>query len=706
MNLPLVPMPTDARTFSPREISELLDMTPRAVRIRLQRESIKPHLVAVRGGLQQRVPFEVLPKDWQSHLARKLPELRPGLASRLAEVPAAIQSMAEWQRREVSVWVEVLQETWGMKGMEVQRRLVELEAKYPGVSMSYVTYTRKLNAFLEGGAEGLVPGWGKTRGRSKVDAEHFRVFLTYYLIEGGPALRDSHLKTFGHFQRQAEQRGQVLTMEEFGSRMAFKRLLDRAVSPSAQFFYRSGPEAWTRKYKSHIDRNPASVEAGELWVADHHQLDVGCNWDTVLSCIPGVDGEIRQVLVDKKGKPKPIFPWITVWRDFRSGKILSCLLHDDAPNSDHVIYSFYLACKRWGVPRAILLDNGKDFRCRAFSGGKEFTVRVDLSERDRSVCRALGVIVHFATPYNAKAKPIERDFRKFKEWFCLYLPGYRGGHAKERPERLVDEIKSGALFGHEELAVALHAFVERVLNRFPSQGKYLRGKSPDEYWDGAAKAVRQVEADELALCCMRATEPREVRGQGVHYAPLKLDYYADWMSTQGGRKVYLRLDLLNFTEAFVFDADTDKPLGRAQANHWQADALVKDEKASARLRALARAQGQQLKDLKTLGETLGLGVDHLEPVADAAAGLAALGVARGYTPTNEGVAALPAPMHKTALAGAAEANRTARKNKIPRKRLVVPGEANPVKRRLALFDSEREEASEAEEGPELKRAAR
>src|SRR5690606_26805085 len=160
---------------------------------------------------------------------------------------------------------------------------------------------------------------------------------------------------------------------------------------------------------------------------------------------------------------------------------------------DHVIYSLYLACRRFGVPQAILIDNGKDYRCKAFAGGrvKETTVRVSLSDRDRSVCRLLGIRTHFATPYNAKAKPVERDFSKFRRWFCTYLTGYRGRNTVDRPERLEDEIKAGRLMQQDELCDMFFTFVESVVNRFPSQGKYLKGLSPDEFWDRNPKGTRQ-----------------------------------------------------------------------------------------------------------------------------------------------------------------------------------------------------------------------
>ena len=53
--------------------------------------------------------------------------------------------------------------------------------------------------------------------------------------------------------------------------------------------------------------------------------------------------------------------------------------------------------------------------------------------------------MHFALPYNAQTKPIERDFRTIKEYLSKHCQGYRGGNVVERPEYLVEEIKSNKI---------------------------------------------------------------------------------------------------------------------------------------------------------------------------------------------------------------------------------------------------------------------
>ena len=54
----------------------------------------------------------------------------------------------------------------------------------------------------------------------------------------------------------------------------------------------------------------------------------------------------------------------------------------------------------------------------------------------------LNVKVHFALPYNAQTKPIERDFLKIKELLSKHCVGYRGGNVVERPEKLAKRNQS------------------------------------------------------------------------------------------------------------------------------------------------------------------------------------------------------------------------------------------------------------------------
>ena len=110
---------------------------------------------------------------------------------------------------------------------------------------------------------------------------------------------------------------------------------------------RFGNAAWNKKYASYIPRDYSNLRAGSCWVSDHAQIDVAVNFN----------GSV-------------CFPWVTVFRDVKTSKWLGWFLHADAPNSDHIFQAFYYGVQHFGLPDDIYLDNGKDYRCKDFAGGR------------------------------------------------------------------------------------------------------------------------------------------------------------------------------------------------------------------------------------------------------------------------------------------------------------------------------------------------
>jgi len=261
-----------------------------------------------------------------------------------------------------------------------------------------------------------------------------------------------------------------------------------------------------------------------------------------------------------KGK-KPCFPWVTAFRDLKSGKWVGWLLHPEAPNSDHIFMSFYIAAKNFGIPLHVVIDNGKDYRCHAFSGGRvrSTTVKPEVTEESKRVARSvlsyLGVNVHFCDPFNAQAKPIERDFLKVKEWFSKNLPGYRGGHIKERPEKLKKEIESGSILKWDEFSDLLDKFIVERFNRKKVDGKILKGMCPDELWEKECQVKRVTSLESLKLFCMRSSGTVSIGRIGIKDSETGFHYWGEWMSPLKGRKVYMRRDVKKYQEAYVFDAE-------------------------------------------------------------------------------------------------------------------------------------------------------
>ena len=177
------------------------------------------------------------------------------------------------------------------------------------------------------------------------------------------------------------------------------RKLHRDIPQRSICLARKGPTYWNRRFGVYIERDYSSIKCGKVWVSDHAQIDIAC--------------------FDENGNV--VFPWVTAWRDYKSGKWLGWLLQTGSPNSDHIFQTFYYAVEKYGLPEDVIIDNGKDYRCKDFAGGRR-QIRIETDKaRTTSMLDELNVCVNFALPYNAQTKPIERDFLLFYILFFIFV---------------------------------------------------------------------------------------------------------------------------------------------------------------------------------------------------------------------------------------------------------------------------------------------
>ncbi|MDR3628429.1 MAG: transposase domain-containing protein, partial [Ignavibacteriaceae bacterium] len=381
------------------------------------------------------------------------------------------------------------------------------------------------------------------------------------------------------------------------------------------------------KYASYINRGYSNIRAGQVWVSDHRQLD-----QAVMADLPDTIKNDVQLLLEsqqiyfsnKRSLGKPGFPWITVWRDFLTGKWLAWRIYLDDPNADYIIQSFYDGAILWGLPDEIYIDNGKDYRCKDFAGGKRiFKLSID-ETKTKSMMAALNIKVHFAQPYNGQSKPIERDFRNFKDWCDKALPGYRGGNIVERPEVLAENIHRGKLIYFYEYKKLIDFFITDIINKYNSQGKNLHGKSPDQLWDEEFTGLRTIDAESLKMFCFRSSSDLSIGRNGITVNRLyNLYYWSDWMLGVKGRKVYTRCDIKKYQEAWVFDSMTDEYLGKAFLNAWNSNALVKTDLEKKQLTDLLKAKRNEKKIIKSYINT-GIEISPREYLEDLSTGIAAL----------------------------------------------------------------------------------
>ncbi len=486
--------------------------------------------------------FKIVKKGKVAHyfiLLKSMPDFVQNKYLGDMAVDLKYSEVPSWAKLQAEKYVRILDASAGLKGKELKEFIDNWNNNdEEEFTTSYPSLIKMRRRYFRYGVAGLLSKHGQHLTGSSVPDDYFNYFKDLYLIEGGPSLRSCCDLTLGYAVRELGA-----DRNKFPSFMAFKRRLDKEIPEQSIFLARNGQAAWNRKYNNFIDRDYSTITCNQVWVSDHAQIDVAC--------------------YDEKNKV--VFPWVTVWRDYKSGKWLGWILQTGNPNSDLIFQSFYYAVEEFGLPKDVIIDNGKDYRSKDFAGGrKDFKIETN-KNKTSAMLKELNVNVHFALPYNAQTKPVERDFLKIKELLSKHCVGYRGGNVVERPEKLTKEIKDGKIMKFEDFKELFDNTITNILNKKPSNGKNLNGRCPDDLFYEEYKEKIVTSKDALKLFCSRTSNTYTISKNGVKDGKLQTTYWADWMIHKKGMKVYLRRDIKNYKEAWVFNAENDEFIGKAEA---------------------------------------------------------------------------------------------------------------------------------------------
>ena len=498
------------------------------------------------------------------------------LEIKYSEVPS-------WAKQQAEKYVRILDASAGLKGKALEEFIENWNNdENEEYTTSYPSLIKMRRRYFRYGVAGLLSKHSQHLIGSSVPDKYFEYFKNMYLVEGAPSLRTCWDLTLGYALREDD-----VDRDKFPSFMAFKRRLDKDVPKQSIYLARYGQSAWNRKYGNYIERDYSNITCNQVWVSDHAQIDVAC-YDS---------------------NNKPIFPWVTVWRDYKSGKWLGWILQTGNPNSDLIFQSFYDAAQEYGLPKDVIIDNGKDYRSKDFAGGRKSFKVIANENKTSAMLKELNINVHFALPYNAQTKPVERDFLKIKELLSKHCVGYRGGNVVERPKKLAKEIKEGKLMKFEDFKKIFDDFIVNILNKKPSNGKNLQGKCPDELFYEEFKEKIVTSKDALKLFCMRTSKDYTVRRNGIKDSSLGITYWNDWMINETGLRVYLRRDIKNYKEAWAFRSDNDEFVGTVEVADsvaaLYADKISKEEfkEAMARKKRNLKTAVAYIKQDKTISLT-------------------------------------------------------------------------------------------------------
>jgi len=555
------------------EAGNLLCVSPQAVRKNCKAGKYITKTVTGNGGLQYQILLSSLPESAQTaYWKQQIPDAEITLPADI-EINSEIYSQTpDYNRSKADKYLAVLKASEGLAGRELKAFIAAWNQKHPEMKTSYPRILDARKKYEQEGVSALTAKYGHRAGETVTSDEDYQLFKSLYLTENRSSAQSCHAAVLGMAVRL---RG--VAREDFPSVHAFTRRLEKEMPEPAIFLARHGHSAWYRKYANYVDRDYSDIRAGEVWVSDHAQIDVAVRYDK---------------------NAKPAFPWVTAWRCFKTGMWLGYVLNVGNPNSDWIFQAFYKAAETYGLPSDIIIDNGKDYRSKDFAGGRrKFHVAVD-EPHTTAMVSMLDITPHFALPYNAQTKPIERDFLKIKEGLSRHLVGFRGGNVVERPEKLIEEIKADKILNFDEFREIFAFYIKEVLVKMPSKGKNLCGLAPIQLFNQGFTEKREVSKDALKLFCTRTAQPSSITRNGVRDSEFQVTYWAEWMSAQKGRFVYLRRDIEDYAEAWVFDAHTDEYIGKARAAVFDAPALAKTKVGKEKLASALAAKKADAKITK------------------------------------------------------------------------------------------------------------
>jgi len=254
--------------------------------------------------------------------------------------------------------------------------------------------------YKQGGIDGLIPQYGGN-GFSKITAAE-KQFLRQKLL-------DQNRPTIGDTINKCKF---LLGEESPSSPSTLRRWVNQFKKENYDLWVleREGEKALNDKCVFYNEREWRDLSVGEVVVADGHKLNF-------------------QVVNPFTGKPTRAM-MVLFW-DWKSAYPLGweIMLTESIQCVVSALRNAIITLGKF--PTHALLDNGKAFRANIFR--KEFRFQ---ETEIPGIFDRLAIKPHFALPYNAQSKPIERFFRTFNDWFERELPSYSGASIPDKPAHM------------------------------------------------------------------------------------------------------------------------------------------------------------------------------------------------------------------------------------------------------------------------------
>lgn len=481
-----------------REVAELLEVTDSAIKKAVKKNKYKyRHVDGIgQGGKQIEIALESLPQEAQNKYNNVQEEIT------YKEV-----TQFTGKQREEANFKALIVEKYRKSQLSPDDFVKDFNERNPDSVITKSQLFRWQRKYKSGDVADLVDKrGGHNRGQITIPPDAWEYFYSLYMT----------------LQKRSIQRCWELTRLEYPNIptvSAFERNLT-TIPKLVMIYYREGEKAFNDALVS-MERSREDIASNDIWFSDHHLVDVA--------------------VINNRGR---VFrPWLTVFFDARASKVISFIVRDKSADATVIKQCLRLGIEKYGVPKELYFDNGKDYREKSFNA--DFPI---------SLVKQLGINMIYATPYHGQAKTVERFFGTMEDRFCKLLPTYLGKDAKQRPENMrvtFDKLKDKAPT-MEKFIELLTIYFEQY-NNTQSGGIDMNGKCPDQvYYENLHTKTKVKDENILRMLCGTFDE-RTVQKNGVQYQG-RFYYHTELLAHQG-EKVIINADPYNMDELNIFDTD-------------------------------------------------------------------------------------------------------------------------------------------------------
>jgi len=544
--------------LSPARAAELLGVSVRTVQNWCTRGRLNAEQIEGPRGLEWRIdpaaaPETAIAHSVPVHLARGNDSLSDTTEADRAKIHDRLAAVRAWRAalarkpagRGVTEFQAAFVAAWNARGAKGR--------------LAVRTLRRWDKRLADEGLRGLLDARGRAaRQGGRLSPELWDFIQGRYCSEAQPAVS------------QVYEEACALAAEKGWSLPSLRRvqqLIVRDLDPKLEALGRR-PKAFRDRCVPTIQRDWSKVPAMAVWVGDHRQFDV---------LLP------REIQDPKSGTRlwRWSRPWLTCYLDGRSWYPSARKISWDPADGDRTMAVFVQGVREHGQPGAAYLDNGKDFRFLAFSGGRPKVRKAVDEKRVTPILQLLGIDARWALPFNARAKVVEPFFRIVSERFDKRWETYCGRSTETKPERV---RRLAALRGSAEewarKGYTIEAF-EAAFNRWINEDYALR-ESPSNACPGmsALRAFRELRgdsfqavrpADATLVFLLMPSKIVQVQANGIWVHPFRSFYWSDEPELErrraaGSNRAHLavryRYDPDDPSAVWVFDRD-DRFLCRA-----------------------------------------------------------------------------------------------------------------------------------------------